>query len=214
MDIEVRGRSEVLDGGRWVTRKWIYTLSVYLRVQLTLITEMGVKCPKKAIRWVHLGLVIEFLLKYEIRIVCYIAEKNAAPCGSYAAIAPVLKPAMWLITRGFAPVIRRISIAFIELQDCSLLICQQRHHFEKLVADLVFGLGVKSVQIDTEYRDLAPRDYYIAEELWIRNSAVVLHIEDLGSLTQRHYDALDVDGDADGSQVYAVRPIVQFICES
>jgi hypothetical protein len=78
IDIEVRGGSQEVDGGRWV--KWIYTLSVYLRVQLNLIIEMGFKCPKKTSRWVHLGLVIDFLIKYEIRIVCYVAEKNAAPC--------------------------------------------------------------------------------------------------------------------------------------
>jgi hypothetical protein len=57
MDIEVRGGSEELDGGRWV--KSIYTLSVYLRAQLNLITELGVQCPKKTNRWVHLGLVID-----------------------------------------------------------------------------------------------------------------------------------------------------------
>jgi hypothetical protein len=199
-----------LDGGRWL--KSIYTLSVYLRAQLNLITEMGVQCPKKTNRWVHLGFVIELLIKYEIRIVRYIAEKNAAPRGSHAAILPVLTPTMWLIAHGVSPVIRRISITFVELQDRSLLICQQRQHMAKLVADLVDGFGVKSVQIDAEYRDLAPRDYYIAEDLWIRNSAIVQHIEDQGSLAQRHYDALDNDGDVDGSQVYAVRSIAQFVC--
>jgi hypothetical protein len=36
--------------------------------------------------------------------------------------------------------------------------------------------------------------------------------KDQGSLAQRHYDALDVDGDADGIQVYAVRSIAQIMC--
>jgi hypothetical protein len=40
----------------------------------------------------------------------------------------------------------------------------------------------------------------------------VQRIEDQGSLAKRHYDALDVDGDADGSQVYAARSISQFNC--
>jgi hypothetical protein len=118
---------------------------------------------------------------------------------------------MWLIAHGVAPVIRRISITFFELQDRILLICQQRQHMAKLVADLVVWFGVKSVRIDTEYRDLAPRDYYIAEDRWIRNTAVVQHIEDQGSLAQRQFDALDNDGDVDGSQVYAVRSIAQFV---
>jgi hypothetical protein len=43
MDIEVRGGSEEWDSGRWV--KSIYRLSVYLRAQLNLITEMGVVAP-------------------------------------------------------------------------------------------------------------------------------------------------------------------------
>jgi hypothetical protein len=94
-------------------------------------------------------------------------------------------PTMWLIVHGVAPVIRRISITFVELKDRSLLIFQQRQHMAKLVADLVVGFGVKSVQIDTDYRDLAPRDY-IAEDRWIRNSAIVQHIEDQGSLAKRH----------------------------
>jgi hypothetical protein len=84
MDIEVHGGSEELDGGSWV--KSIYTLSVYLRAQLHLITEMGVQCPKNTNHWVHLGFVIDFLIKYEIRIVRYIAEKNATPRGSHSAI--------------------------------------------------------------------------------------------------------------------------------
>jgi hypothetical protein len=94
-------------------------------------------------------------------------------------------PTMWLIVHGVAPVIRRISITFVELKDRSLLIFQQRQHMAKLVADLVVGFGVKSVQIDTDYRDLAPRDY-IAEDRWIRNSAIVHHIEDQASLAKRH----------------------------
>jgi hypothetical protein len=210
MDIEVRGGREELVGGRWVMS--IYILSVYLRAQLHLITEMGVQCPKKTNRWVHLGLVIDFLIKYKIRTVRYIAENNAAPRGSHAAILPVLTPTMWIIAHGVAQDIRRTSITFVELKDRSLLICQQRQHMAKLVADLVVEFGVKSLQIDTEYRDLAPRDYYIAEDRWIRNSAIVQHIEDQGSLAQLHYDALENDEDVDGSQVYAVRSIVRFVC--
>jgi hypothetical protein len=119
---------------------------------------------------------------------------------------------MWVIAHGVAPVIRRISITLVELQDRSLLICEQRQHMSKLVSDLVGGFGVKSVQIDAEYRDLAPRDYYIAEDRWIRNSAILQHIEDQGSLAQRHYDALKNDGDVYGSQVCAARSIAQFVC--
>jgi hypothetical protein len=126
--------------------------------------------------------------------------------------APVLTPTMWLNTHGVSPIIRRFSITFVELQDRSLLICQQSQHKEKPVADLVVWFGVTSVQIETEYRDLASSNYYIAEELWISNSAIVQHIEDQGSIAQRHYDALDVDGDADGSHVYAVLSFAQFIC--
>ena len=46
-------------------------LSVHLRLQNILITEMGAKCPKKTNSWVQLGCVINVYKQYHRPIIAY-----------------------------------------------------------------------------------------------------------------------------------------------
>ncbi|CAK9276060.1 unnamed protein product [Sphagnum jensenii] len=58
LDLVVHVAIDEVDGGTWL--KAAYTLSMYLRKQLNLITEMGETCPKKMNRWLALGSVLKF----------------------------------------------------------------------------------------------------------------------------------------------------------
>ena len=59
LDIVVKSTSDGIDDGDYV--KEVYSFSVHSRSQLNLmIKEMGVKCPKKTTRWVHLGRFLNF----------------------------------------------------------------------------------------------------------------------------------------------------------
>ena len=74
MDIVVRGAAEALCNGAYI--RDVYSFSVYLRSQYNLMTEMGVKCPKKTTRWVHLGRVLNFYKDYRRRILQYTEGKH------------------------------------------------------------------------------------------------------------------------------------------
>jgi hypothetical protein len=86
MDLVVRAITEALDGGSWVMN--VYSTSHYLRNQQTLIVDMGCKCPKKTNRWLHLGMVLDFLILHEVRILQFIQDKLDNPGRS--AVPPEL----------------------------------------------------------------------------------------------------------------------------
>ena len=58
IDIISKHSADGIDGGAWI--KFAYSYTVYLRPQNNLIIEMGVKCPKKTNRWVHLENVLKY----------------------------------------------------------------------------------------------------------------------------------------------------------
>ncbi|KAH9536239.1 hypothetical protein CY35_17G098500, partial [Sphagnum magellanicum] len=64
IDIIVKSSAEGINGGAYV--KDVYSFSVHLRSQHNLIIQMGVKCPKKTNRWVHLGRVLNFYKQWVI----------------------------------------------------------------------------------------------------------------------------------------------------
>lgn len=156
MDLVVRALTENLDDGAWV--KKVYALSVYLRAQQTLIVEMGAKCPKKTNRWLHLGMVLDFLIRHEVRITSYIDEKNAA-VRRVGAIPPALTHSEWVLTHAVAPAIKRINMTFVQLQARDLLICQQRQYVEELGAALVVLFGVKNSQTEPEFANMPASDF-------------------------------------------------------
>ncbi len=53
IDINVKSSAEGINGDASV--KDVYSFFVHLRSQHNLIILMGIKCPKKTNRWVHLG---------------------------------------------------------------------------------------------------------------------------------------------------------------
>ncbi|CAM6051710.1 unnamed protein product [Sphagnum compactum] len=62
-DLVVQATVELIDEGDFVAK--VYEVTVYLRKQNTLITEMGVASPKKTNRWAALNSVLQFDIKYE-----------------------------------------------------------------------------------------------------------------------------------------------------
>ncbi|RQM26346.1 hypothetical protein B5M09_013686, partial [Aphanomyces astaci] len=88
---------------------------------------MGVKCPRKTNRWVHLGNVLKFLKENRRRLMTYIEEDR-----------PDMLPtdAWWTVTYAIAPGIDAINIAFALLQNRSLLMAQQESHIMALVATI------------------------------------------------------------------------------
>jgi hypothetical protein len=66
IDIVVKSSADGINGDSYI--KEVYSFSVHLRSQNNLIIAMGVKCPKKTNRWVHLGRVLTFYKKYRRQI--------------------------------------------------------------------------------------------------------------------------------------------------
>ena len=188
MDLVVRKTTEEIDEGNWI--KLLYRLSVYLRGQPNLILEMGVTCPKKTNRWLHLGMVIDFVLKYKIRITSFIAERPFN-----AATPPVLTPTFWVICAAVAPAVARMNRTFVELQHRSLIISQQRGFVDSLMTDLI---ALFNIQYDLEGVDqLVEGSVSIFDRWSILISDMTAYIEDLGMHAYENWEKLDGDGKED-----------------
>ncbi|KAH9098083.1 hypothetical protein LEN26_016759 [Aphanomyces euteiches] len=205
MDIVVHGVTDNLDGGRWV--KIIYALSVFLRAQHNLVTDMGVKCPKKTNRWMHLGNVIEFVLVHECRILTYIAGKDPN-----TASLPNLSSTWWTLTHAIEPAILRVNATFVALQNRSLVISQQRAQLDKLVEWLLVLFHVNCVETDQSFNDMDPSNFCTQGGYWVEITAIVHHIENQGSRAQQHFNELAEDGyyDDGGSKAYVIAQVAQF----
>ena len=209
MDLVVKNLTEGLEGGSWVDD--VYALSVYLRNQATLIVQMQSKCPKKTNRWMHLGMVLDFLIQYEVRILAYIADKLENP-GRHA-VPPELTHGQWVITHAVAPVIRRINRTFVELQGRDLLLCQQREYVQQMVVAIVTMLSVSNSQTEPIDEEIPPADIIISGDWWVKTSDIVTFIQDCSRRSQRHYDQLDADADISdvNGQAYVVHEIGVFV---
>ncbi|RHY08813.1 hypothetical protein DYB36_000361 [Aphanomyces astaci] len=104
---------------------------------------MGVTCLKKTNRWLHLDMVVDFILKYNSRITSYIAHRP-----NNAARPPVLTPTFWIITAAVTPAIAHMNRTFVELQDRSLIISQQRGFLDSMLTDLVVLFSIKDARTD------------------------------------------------------------------
>jgi hypothetical protein len=114
IDTVVKAAAEGIQDGIYV--KQAYTFSVYLRAHDILIIEMNVKCPKKTIKWVHLGRLLLLYKSYRCHIMKHSKEKRAdmIPADNW-----------WVITYAVSPAIDSINVTFAESQTNSLLISLQ-----------------------------------------------------------------------------------------
>ncbi len=104
IDIIVKSSAEGIDGGAYV--KDVYLFSVHLLSQHNSIIQMGVKCPKKTNRWVHLDRVLNFYKQYHRPIIAHTLEKHPKKLPS---------DMWWVITYAVAPTINEINIMFAKL---------------------------------------------------------------------------------------------------
>ncbi|CAK9866052.1 unnamed protein product [Sphagnum jensenii] len=88
---------------------------------------MGVKCPKKMNRSVHLGRVLNFYKQYRHLIIAHTLEKHPEKLSSD----------MWrVIMYTVAPAIDEINITFAKLQSRLLLVVQQAEFINALIGTL------------------------------------------------------------------------------
>ena len=170
LDIIVKSTAEGIDEGAYI--KEVYSFSVHLRSQLNLIAEMGVKCPKKTNRWVHLGRVLNFYKENRRRIIAHTEEKHPDKLPS---------DRWWVITYAIAPAIDEINVPFALLQSRSLLIVQQASYIEALILKLS---EMFSIQVD----DVSEEDDSNSNDA----AAMLMraHIRDQGSAAQTFFDRM------------------------
>lgn len=170
--------AEGIDKGTWI--KFAYTYTVYLRSQLNLIIEMGVKCPKKTNRWVHLGNMLKFLKANQHRLIAYTEEDR-----------PELFPtdAWWIVTSAISPAIDAINVTFALLQNRSLLLAQLESHIMAVVATINTMFGLELIdRDDDENRDC---DFVGFHTMCIRTDQLTIWIEDQGSMARGCLQRLD-----------------------
>jgi hypothetical protein len=82
---------DIMDGTFYKTA---HSFSVHLRVQKTLITYMGSKCPRSTTRWVAFGGILKRKLTHYRRLRQHVNEKGPvqAPSNSWWVIAAALSP--------------------------------------------------------------------------------------------------------------------------
>jgi hypothetical protein len=90
-DLVVQATVELINGGNFVAK--VYEVTVYLRKQNTLITEMGVASPKKTNRWAALNNVFQFNIKYERQIIVFLDERREQ---RGVVVPPVLSETWWV----------------------------------------------------------------------------------------------------------------------
>jgi len=168
MDLVAKSSAEGIDDGAYV--KEVYSYSVHLRSQLTLITEMGVKCPKKTTRWMHLGRVLNFFKENRRKIIAYTEQKHPDKLPS---------DRWWVITYAIAPAIDEINVTFTLLQNRSLLLAQQAEYIEALIAKLsdMFDLQVEDMDEGDDSNDAA-------------SMLIRAHIRDQGTAAQTFFDRM------------------------
>ncbi|ETV65440.1 hypothetical protein H257_17835 [Aphanomyces astaci] len=203
-DLELSA-TEAIDQGEWI--EIVYKLSVYLRAQSNLILCMGVTCPKKTNRWLHLGMVVDFILKYNSRITSYIADRP-----NNAARPPMPTPTFWVITAAVNPAIARMNRTFVELQERSLIISQQRGFLDSMLTDLVVLFSIKDARTNAAGMDqLRADEFYKEEEWWVDSSSLIEFIEDLGMHANDNWGLLEDDGDGTaGSKAHVLRVLCEY----
>lgn len=192
LDLIVKGTTEAVDHGAWA--KTVYMTSTYLRRQSNLIADMGVTCPKKTNRWAHLALVLQFLTDHQPRIAKFIEERGA---DHGSATPPHLSPAWWTVTYAIAPAIDLINTTFVQLQDRSLVLIQQRCLVENLANNLRELFSVQIIEEVAEFAAWDRSSYYRADDystMCILFGDMAGYIADQGSRAEEHFSLLGNPG--------------------
>jgi hypothetical protein len=137
IDIIVKSSAVGINGGAYV--KDVYSFSVHLRSQHNLIIQMGVKCPKKMNRWVHLSRILNFYKQYRHPIIAHTLEKHPEKMPSNM---------WWVITYVVAPAVDEINITFAKLQSWSLLMAQQAKFVNALIGTLTAMFCIEVIDPD------------------------------------------------------------------
>jgi hypothetical protein len=180
IDIVVKSSADGINGGAYI--KEDCSFSVHLRSQNNLIIAMGVKCPKKTNRWVHLGRVLTFYKKYRRQIIQHTNENH-----------PEKLPTdeWWVITNAVSPAIDEINVTFAKLQSRSLLIVQQEEIVNLLIGTLTGMFGIEVV--DPENIGDNEVEYVSIDSMRVDVTNIECHIRDQGSFADDCFDRLDVD---------------------
>ncbi|KAH8952971.1 hypothetical protein BDL97_09G113300 [Sphagnum fallax] len=180
IDIIVKSSAEGINGGAYV--KDVYSLSVHLRSQHNLIIQMGVKCPKKTNRWVHLSRILNFYKQYRHLIIAHTLEKHPEKLPS---------DMWWVITYAVAPAIDEINITFAKLQSRSLLVAQQAEFINALIRTLTAMFCIEVIDPNQSNDDDGEIEYMSIELMRIDVVGIKNHIRDQGSAASKFFDALN-----------------------
>jgi hypothetical protein len=143
---------------------------------------MGVKCPKKTNRWVHLGRVLNFYKQYHRSIIAHTLEKHPEKLPS---------DMWWVITYAVAPVVDEINITFAKLQSRSLLVAQQAEFVNALIGTLTAMFYIEVIDPDQSKDDDGEIEYMSIESMRINVVGIENHIRDQGSAVGKFFDALN-----------------------
>ncbi|KAI2495067.1 hypothetical protein MHU86_19462 [Fragilaria crotonensis] len=188
IDLVAKRAAERVTNGAWV--HFAYTFSVFLRAQNSLITAMNVvKCPKKTNRWVHLGRLLTFYKTYRRKIIAYTEEHRSGTPPT---------DAWWIVTYAISPAIDKVNATFVVLQNRELLIMQQEHHIQILLAAIInmFGVEPNPAAPFIEEGDHAEVEqeengYVVVDAFRLQRVLLVAHIEDQGSFPSQCFERLN-----------------------
>jgi hypothetical protein len=169
IDIIVKSSAEGIDDDTYV--KDVYSFSVHLRLQHNLIIQMGVKCPKKTNRWVHLGRVLNFYKQYCRPIIAHTLEKHSKKLPS---------DMWWVIMYVMAPAIDEINITFAKLQSRSLLVAQQAKFVNALIGTLTAMFCIEVIDPNQSDDNDGDIEYMSIESMRIDVASIENHIRDQG----------------------------------
>ncbi|KAH8956639.1 hypothetical protein BDL97_07G051700 [Sphagnum fallax] len=199
INLVVKETTNAIDRSAWLSMT--YELTVYLRRQDNLITEMGVTNPKKTNRWVALASVLQYNMKHEPKIVSYISQRHEE---RNAVVPPVLTESWCTLVYVVAPGIERIKQTFAELQHRLLLVSQQRVYIENLLTDMVILYNLRLVE-DAEFDDLPASSNIRFGDWYILKQTMIDFILDQGSRAKAHFEALD-----DDKKIEVVKQVARF----
>jgi hypothetical protein len=180
INIIIKSSAEGINGGAYV--KDVYSFSVHLWSEHNLIIQMGVKCPKKTNRWVHLGRVLNFYKQYRRLIIAHTLEKHSEKLPS---------DMWWVITYAVVPAVDEINITFAKMQSRSLLMVQQAKFVNALIGMLTAMFCIEVIDPDQNDDDNNEIEYMSIESMQIDVASIENHIRDQGSAAGKFFDALN-----------------------
>ena len=146
--------------------KVAHALSVYLRIQHNLISNMGSQCPKDTTRCIAFGSMLSWLLAHRRRLLAHFDERH-----------PIQAPGAlwWLIAGAILLLFERIAITFTTVQSPVKVISQQRQEVKNLIDD------IQAIQVSPSPHDLDPSTVVDNNDWYINKAAINTLILDQGS---------------------------------